>query len=120
MTLALIKVQGYTNTDQILGDWIGRESTGGQAWLTWHQKPDEFLQVEYRRAKAATDFIPSGTIQQQFAVQEQLRLSPDIELKARLQTEFWKAPLIATALQKDFVVSAQVTYYPHLSFASKK
>jgi len=116
----LVQVQGYTNKSQVLGDWIGRESTGGQVWITWHQKPDESLQFEYRRNKAATDFIPGGTIQQQFAVHEQLRLTRDLELKANLQSEFWKAPLIASGLQKDYVISAQFTYYPHLSSATKK
>jgi hypothetical protein len=114
-----VQVQGYTNKSQIIGDWIGRESTGGQAWLTWHQKPDESLQFEYRRNKAATDFIPGGTIQQQFALHETYRFTPDLEMKATVQTEFWKAPLIANGPQKNFVIKAQFTYYPHLSFGTK-
>ena len=31
-----IQKQGYTNKGYILGDWIGREAKGGQAWLTYH------------------------------------------------------------------------------------
>jgi hypothetical protein len=109
-----VQVQGYTNKSQIIGDWIGREGTGGQAWLTWHRKPDQSLQLEYRRAKAANDFIPGGTGQQQIAVHAQLRLTPDLELKTTAQAEIWKAPLIATGTQKDFVGTLQLTYFPHL------
>ena len=32
----VIQQQGYTNKGFIMGDWIGREAKGGQAWLTYH------------------------------------------------------------------------------------
>src|SRR6202044_499021 len=56
-----IQKQGYTNKGFIMGDWIGRESKGGQAWLTYHLSPREQIQLSYRNAKAAKDFIPGGT-----------------------------------------------------------
>ena len=31
-----VQEQGYTNKGFIMGDWIGREAKGGQAWLTYH------------------------------------------------------------------------------------
>ncbi len=34
-----VQVQGYTNKGAIMGDWIGRESQGGQTWLTYHLSP---------------------------------------------------------------------------------
>ena len=49
-----------------MGDWIGRESKGGQAWLTYHLSPSEQIQLAYRNAKAAKDFIPGGTTQNDF------------------------------------------------------
>jgi hypothetical protein len=58
-----IQKQGYTNKGFILGDAIGRESKGGQAWLTYHLSPSEDVQFSYRNAKAAKDFIPDGTTQ---------------------------------------------------------
>ncbi len=77
-----IQEQGYTNKSQILGDWIGRESTGGQAWITWHRTPTDSFQLEYRRNKAASDFIPGGTTQQQLALHAQLRPTPDLGASA--------------------------------------
>ncbi len=41
-----------------MGDWIGRESQGGQTWLTYHLSPREMVQASFRHAKAADDFIP--------------------------------------------------------------
>ena len=49
-----------------MGDWIGREAKGGQAWLTYHLSGNEWVQFEYLRKKTPNDFIPDGTTQNQF------------------------------------------------------
>ena len=108
-----VQVQGYTNKGYILGDWIGREATGGQAWLTWHMKPDQQIQLQYRRAKVEDDFVPGGTTQNDVSAELVLRPFSALEVKTTLQGEFWKAPLIAQGPQKDFVGTVQVTYFPH-------
>ena len=108
--------QGYTNKGYILGDWIGREATGGQAWLTWHLRPDQQIQLQYRRAKAADDFIPGGTTQNDLSADVVLRpfkSFKNFEVKANIQGEFWKAPLIATGLQKNVVSTIQLTWFLH-------
>ena len=56
-----IQKQGYTNKGFIMGDWIGREAKGGQAWLTWHLSGNEWVQLEYLNKKTPKDFIPGGT-----------------------------------------------------------
>jgi hypothetical protein len=109
-----VQVQGYTNKGYILGDWIGREATGGQAWLTWHMRPDQQIQLQYRRAKVTSDFLPGGTTQNDLSAEFVLRPMRALEVKTTLQGEFWKAPLIAQGQQKDFVGTVQLTYFPHL------
>ncbi|MGA8938152.1 MAG: capsule assembly Wzi family protein [Acidobacteriaceae bacterium] len=106
-----VQLQGYTNKGYILGDWIGREGTGGQAWLTWHLKPDQQIQLQYRQAKAADDFIPGGTTQNDLSAEVVLRPLRALEVKASLQGELWKAPLIATGQQHNVVGTVQITYY---------
>jgi hypothetical protein len=108
-----VQVQGYTNKGYILGDWIGREATGGQAWLTWHLKPDQQIQLQYRTAKVAHDFLPGGTTQHDLSAEFVLRPVRALEIKAMLQGELWKAPLIAQGQQKDFVGTVQLTYFLH-------
>lgn len=108
-----VQVQGYTNKGFILGDWIGRESTGGQAWLTWHLRPDQQVQLQYRRAKAADDFLPGGTTQNDLSADVVLRPFRNVEVKANIQGELWKAPLIAQGQQKNVVGTVQLTYFLH-------
>ncbi|MDQ2844119.1 MAG: capsule assembly Wzi family protein [Acidobacteriota bacterium] len=108
-----VQTQGYTNKGNILGDWIGREGTGGQAWLTWHLRPDQQIQLQYRRAKEANDFIPGGTTQNDLSADVVLRPLRNLEIKANIQGEFWKAPLIAQGQQNNVVGTIQLTYFLH-------
>jgi hypothetical protein len=81
----VVQAQGYTNKGQIIGDWIGREAKGGQAWMNYHLSPNEWVQLSYRNAKAAKYFIPRGTTQHDFSLQVVKRLNPELELNAWIQ-----------------------------------
>ncbi len=107
-----IQRQGSTNKGFLFADWIGRESKGGQAWLTYHLSGNEWVQLNYRNAKAAKDFIPGGTTQNDYTVNVVKRLSKNIELNAWVQYESWKAPLIRTGGQSDTSTAVGFTWYP--------
>ena len=109
-----IQRQGYTNKGFIMGDWIGREAKGGQAWLTWHLSGNEWVQVEYLNKKTPKDFIPNGTTQNSFTLNVVKRLKKDIEVNGWVQYERWKAPVYMTGLQSDTTAAVQVTWYPKL------
>jgi len=109
----IIQKQGYTNKGYILGDWMGREAKGGQAWLTYHLSGREWVQIEYLNKKNAKDFN-GGTTQNQFKVEVVKRLRPQLELDAWAQYERWKAPLYKTSGQSDTIVAGQLTWYPKL------
>jgi hypothetical protein len=106
----------YTNKQFILGDWIGREGKGGQAWLSYHLSPSELLQVSARHAKNAADFVPGGTTQNDIALNFVHNVKDLVELKAFGQVEFWKAPILASGPQKDLALGLQVTYTPHFTW----
>ncbi len=110
----------YTNKQFILGDWIGREGKGAQAWLTYHFSPQEMLQIGYRNAKSASDFVPGGTTQNDFSLNLVRRLPNNIELNAFVQVEFWKAPILAPGLQHDVALGLQFTYSPNKIWSSSR
>jgi hypothetical protein len=110
----VIQLQGYTNKGFIMGDWIGREAKGGQAWLTYHLSGNEWVQLEYLNKKTPANFIPGGTTQNQFKGSVVKRLGKDVELNAWVQYEGWKAPIYKPGLQKDTSVAVQFTWYPQL------
>jgi len=109
----IIQRQGYTNKGFIMGDWIGREAKGGQAWITYHLSGREWVQLEYLNKKNAKDFA-DGTTQNQFKVEVVKRLRPQLELDAWAQYERWKAPIYKAGGQSDTIVAGQLTWYPKL------
>jgi hypothetical protein len=110
----IIQRQGYTNQGFIMGDWIGREAKGGQAWLTYHLSGNEWVQLEYLNKKTPHDFVPLGTTQNEFKATFVKRIGRDVELNAWVQYERWKAPIYLPGPQSDTVGAFQVTWYPQL------
>lgn len=109
-----IQLQGYTNKGMIMGDWIGREAKGGQAWLTYHLSGNEWVELEYLNKKTPKDFIPGGTTQNQFKASVVKRLGHDLEMNSWVQYEGWKAPIYKPGLQKNTTVAVQLTWFPKL------
>jgi hypothetical protein len=117
----IIQVQGYTNKGFIMGDWIGREAKGGQAWLTYHLSGNEWVQFEYLNKKTPSNFIgslppggPGGTTQNSYRATVVKRLGENIELNGWVQYERWKAPIYKSGLQTDTTAAFQVTWFPSL------
>jgi hypothetical protein len=107
-----IQRQGPTNKGFLVGDWVGREGKGGQAWLAYHLSPQEEIQFMYRNAKAAKVFIPGGTTQNDYSVQVRKRMMKTVEILGTVQYEGWKAPIYLTGAQSDTSASFQVTWFP--------
>jgi hypothetical protein len=109
-----IHVQGYTNKGFIMGDWMGREAKGGQAWLTYHMSANEWVQLQYLTKKTPNDFIAGGVTQNSFAISTVKRLGRDIQVDGSLQYERWKAPIYLAGQQNDTTVAVQLTWFPKL------
>lgn len=120
-----VQQQGTTNKGFTVGNWIGRENKGGQAWLTWHFSPKENVQFMYRRDKASRDFLPTsigpnnaysggGTTQNdfQFSVTKRFLADKSLELHAWVQYENYLIPLYKAGTQSDTTADVQLTWYP--------
>jgi len=111
--------QGYTNQGNLIGDWLGREAKGGQAWLTWHLTGNEWLQVHARNQKVAKDFVPGGTTLNDFGFQAVKRIGRSFEINGNFDLEHWKAPVYPTGIPTypapDHTVTSttiQLTWFP--------
>jgi hypothetical protein len=111
-----IQKQGLTNKGFLLGDWVGRENKGGQAWLTYHLSPAEQIQISYRGDKAAKDFIPGGTTQNDISGNVVKRFGKDLEANVTVQYERWNVPLLKPGAQSDVTTFGQITWFPHRSY----
>ncbi len=120
----VVQRQGYTNKGMIMGDWIGREAMGGQAWLTYHLSGDEWVQFAYLKKRTTNDFIPGGTSQNQYTVDVIKRLSKNIQLHAWMQSERWKAPVYlenpGNSAHFDNVIAFSIKWYPPLHTGGRR
>jgi len=126
-----VQKQAYTNKGNLLGDWIGREAKGGQAWLTYHLSGNEWVDVQYMHKQTPGDFIPGtynattktygpgGTTQNQFRVDVVKRIGPDVEVNAWYQHERWVAPIYMSGVQSNNAFTVQVTFFPKLKTTAK-
>jgi hypothetical protein len=110
----VVQRQGYTNKGFLLGDWIGREAKGGQAWVTYHLSGNEWVQFSYLNKKTPYDFIAGGTTQNQYKLDVVKRIGKDVELNGWVQIERWKAPVYLPGLQENTTAAFQVTWFPKL------
>lgn len=104
--------QGYTNSGQLFGDWIGREDKGGQGWITYHMSGNEWIQVGMREQKAAKDFIPGGTTLGDINFQVVKRIGKDVEINGNFTYEHWKAPIYLPGRQSVTTTAVQLTWFP--------
>ena len=125
-----IEKQGYTNQGQLLGDWIGREDKGGQAWITYHLGGNEWIQASARNQKAEKDFIPGstasidpstgylipgvqgGTTLNDFGIQVVKRIKKEFEIDGNFTVEHWKAPVYLPGEQTVTTTNIQITWFP--------
>ena len=104
-------LSGYTNSGNLLANWIGRAGRGGQGWLTYSFSPRTQLQLGYRLQGVSKALIGGGRLVD-YQVSANLMLSSQIACAALLKYEQWTFPVLAQDRQSDVTASVQLTYYP--------
>jgi hypothetical protein len=107
-----IQRQGYTNSGQIIGDWIGREAKGGQGWITYHLSGNEWIQASVRAQKTPKDFIPGGTTLNDINFQVVKRIGRDFEINGNFTYERWKAPIHLPGQKTMTNTTINLTWFP--------
>jgi hypothetical protein len=102
----------YTNKNNLIGDWIGREGMGIQAWSTYWFSPRNTIQFGYRHAKVSGEFIPSGETLNDGSVTLNWWPHESLQVTAFVQYEKWLAPLLAANPQTNWTSSVEITLWP--------
>jgi hypothetical protein len=95
-----------------MGSWIGRQGLGLQGWSTYWFSPRNSVQVSYRHAKVAKDFIPGGETLNDGSIKLNWWFREDLSLSGSFQYEKWLAPILAPAAQSHWTSSVQLTFWP--------
>jgi hypothetical protein len=102
----------YTNKNNIIGDWIGRQGMGIQGSSTYWFSPRNEIQFGYRHEKVANDFIPGGETLNDGSVKINWWFRQDLSASVYLQYEKWLAPVLAPTAQANWTSSIQVAFWP--------
>ena len=94
-----------------MGDWIGREAKGGQAWLTYHLSGNEWVQLEYLNKKIPKDFDSRRYDAEPVQGERVKRFGRDVEVNAWVQYEAGR--LRSTSRDcKGYGRGRKLTWYP--------
>ena len=87
-----------------MGNWIGREGKGGQAWLTYAPSLHKRFELSYRRAKLAKDFIPGGGTQNDLQFAACWQLNASVQSRVSVQVERWMIPALGASPSSNLEV----------------
>jgi hypothetical protein len=103
---------GYTNSGNLIGSWIGRQSQGARAISTYHLGPRAKIQFDYRHQKISNQFVREGGTITDGSVGTDFHVRDGVLIRAHLQYEWWNIPAIARGQQSNWTSSVQVTIEP--------
>jgi membrane-associated phospholipid phosphatase len=105
-------LSGYTNSGNLMGNWVGREGQGVQAWTSYWLTPRDKLQFEFRHLKVSHEFIPNGGTLADASVRADFWVRSSFSLSASVQYEAWTFPVISPNRQSNISSSVQLTFWP--------
>jgi hypothetical protein len=110
--------QGYTNYGQILGSWVGRQGSGGQASSTYWFSARNKATVTYRKMYADKSYLQGGNLTDVSGSLTWL-IRPEIEFSALGQYEKHTFPLLETGAKSNFTTTFEVRVFPKSRVGSK-
>jgi Capsule assembly protein Wzi/PAP2 superfamily len=107
---------GYTNSGDLIGSWIGRGGQGAQAWSNYWFSPRNRLQFNFRHQKVSQEFVPGGGSLTDVGVRGEYSLRPDLSLSVSVQHERWLFPAIQPNIARNVTAAVQISFEPHKLF----
>jgi membrane-associated phospholipid phosphatase len=105
-------ISGFTNSGQLMGNWVGREGQGVQSWTTYWFTPRNKLQFEFRHLKVSHEFIPQGGTLTDGSARADFWVRSSFSVSAVVQYETWTFPVISSTKQTNVATSVQLSFWP--------
>jgi len=104
-------LSGYTNYGQIIGNAIGREGRGINAWSTYRFTPTNFLQIHYRNQHVNPEFLEGGYLRD-YDVTGTVATLGSIVFSSSIKYEHWNFPLLSATPKTDMSGGLQISFRP--------
>jgi hypothetical protein len=107
---------GYTSDSYLLGNWIGRQGQGAQAWTNYWFTPRNRLQFNFRHEKVSQEFVPGGGTLTDVGARGDYVLTSNVSFSASVQYERWLFPVIQPFAERPFSASFEILFQPQKLF----
>ncbi len=104
-------LSGYTNYGEIIGNSIGREGRGINAWSTYRSKALYSVQLHYREQRVNPEFLQGGSLRD-FDAHPEVVLAKRMVLGGYLKYEHWNFPLLSTAPKNNRSAILELSFRP--------
>jgi hypothetical protein len=102
----------YTNDGDLLGNWMGRQSQGVQAWTNYRFSPRSYIQATFRHQKVSQQFMPGGGSLTDVGLSANFWLRNDLSVSGAVQYERWLYPIVTPGVQTNVTTSLQLVFWP--------
>jgi len=102
----------YVNDGNLLGNWMGRQSQGAQAWSNYRFSPRTFIQASFRHQKVSQQYTPGGGTLTDAGLSANFWLRNDLSVSGGVQYERWLYPIIIPGAQSNVTTSLQLVFWP--------
>jgi hypothetical protein len=102
---------GYTEYGNIIGNVIGRQGSGEQAWAGYWLRPATRLELGFRASHTDKAFLQGGS-QQQVKLQGSHEWKEHWGVEMFTEWERWNYPVVSAFAQRDVSVGMQLTFRP--------
>jgi membrane-associated phospholipid phosphatase len=106
-------LNGYTNDGFLIGDWIGRDGQGAQAWANYWFSPRTKFQLNFRHEKVSQQFVPGGGTLTDFGAKTDFSIHSGVNFSVSVQRERWLFPILRPGIQHDTAASVGIVFEPH-------
>ena len=103
---------GYRNDGNLIGNWIGRQGQGAQAWTSYWLTPRNRIQFAYRHQKVSQEFIPGGGTVSDVSASADFWVRPSVRVVGSVQYENWTFPVLWPMPKSNVMSSLLVSISP--------
>jgi len=107
---------GYTNDGFLIGNWIGRDGQGAQAWTNYWFSARNRIQFSFRHQKVSQQSVPGGGTLTDAGVRGDYWFHSGVGLTASVQYEKWLFPVIQPGPERNVSASVQIQFQPQKLF----
>ncbi len=105
-------ITGFQNAGHLMGNWMGRQGQGAQAWSTYWLGHRDKLQFGFRHQKVSAMFIPNGGTLADANARAEFWAGSTFSMAASVQYEMWNYPVIASTRQSNVTSMIQLSFWP--------